>query len=260
MKQVWSQQETEYLIANYEFKRTPELLSVLTNKTNDQLRWKAKEFNLKKKVTRSKSDISFLENFDDPESLYWWGFLTADGCFTRKQIIFSLEEKDKDYVIKFAEKCKAKVKYVTRTNPWHKTPYTMARMVVNDIFTIDRLIKKLSIKPQKTYNPFNLSVFLTEMRLKYFIAGLIDGDGHISSDGNIRIKVHPNWHKTFNLISEKLNSNYGMTTTSYLTPENWAMLSLPKRDSIKLYLLVKEAVPIMSRKWDRLSVLFNNQL
>lgn len=255
MKQVWNQQETDYLVANYELKRTPELLSVLTNKTNDQLRWKAKEFGLKKKVTRSKSDISFLEDFNSPESLYWWGFLTADGCITPKQIIFSLEEKDKDYVIKFAEKCKTNVKYVTRTNPWHKTPYTMARTVANDVFTIGRLIEQLNIKPQKTYNPFDLSIFLPEARLKYFMAGLIDGDGHISEDGNIRIKVHSNWNENFNKIVNSMNAIYLMKTKSYITSGGWAILSISKKDSIKLYSLVKDATPIMPRKWNRILAL-----
>lgn len=254
MKAVWSQEETEYLVKNYELTKTPILLSVLKNKTNDQLRWKAKEFKLKKRVSRTKTDCSFLEDFDDAESLYWWGFLTADGCFTEKQIIFSLEEKDSEYVEKFAKMCGSRVALVTRNNPWHKAPYTMARTVVNDKFIIPRLAKRLKIVPQKTYNPFDLSEFLTEPRLIYFLAGLIDGDGHISQragDYQIRIKVHYNWHKQFNLISSKINEFYSVSSSSYVSSQGWAILSISRKADIQnLKRKLSNSVPLMARKWD----------
>ena len=254
MKNTWTPEQIQYLIKNYAIVKTPKLILFLKNKTNDQIRWKAKEFKLKKAISRTKTDCSFLEDFDNPESLYWWGFLTADGCITPKQIIFSLEKKDEDYVQKFATKCASSVKYVTRINSWHKTPYTMARTVVNDKFIISRLIKKLKIKPQKTYNPFDLTQFLCRTRLIYFLGGLIDGDGHIqtkSGSSQIRIKVHFNWHKTLNIVAECLNAFYGLHFRSYISEKGWAILETSKKeDMTKLFNSLSSKTPIMPRKWN----------
>jgi len=252
MINTWSPEQLEYLKENYTLTKQ-EVMAEVLKKSKDQIRWKAKEFKLIKKVSRTKTNACFLEDFDNPESLYWWGFLTADGCITPKQIIFSLEEKDIEYVNKFAKKCNSQVKKLTRINSWHKTPYTMARTVVNDSFLIARIIKRLKIKPQKTYNPFDISEFLDKSRLIYYFAGLVDGDGYIGTKKKgriITIKVHFNWHKTFNLISKKLNDFYGLHSTSYISNTGWAMLKIGKKKDMKiLFNLLNGKVPIMPRKW-----------
>lgn len=256
MKKIWTQEQERYLLENYELVKTKILISVLKDKTNDQIRWKAKSLNLKKKVSKTKTDGSFLENFDNPESLYWWGFLTADGCFTDKQIIFSLEKSDDQYVKYFAEKAGSKVKYVTRKNSWHIEPYTMARTVINDKFLIKRLADRLKIVPQKTYNPFDVSVFLEKNRLCYYLAGIIDGDGHIELKDNwrIRIKVHKNWKDNFDLIKDALKLHYNINSTSRISTKDWLEFSIYRKDSIKiLYNLIKDSVPIMARKWARIN-------
>lgn len=258
MKSPWTEEQIKFLLANYENKKTQFLMDFLKNKTNDQIRWKAKEYKLHKKVTKSKSDISFLENFDDKESLYWWGFLTADGCITKRQIIFSLEEKDKEYVIKFANKCKTIVSYPKRINSWHKTYYTMARACVSDKYTIERLINKLKIQPQKTYNPFDISIFLTKDRLIYYFAGLVDGDGHISQEGTaITIKVHSNWKHNFDLIAQKFKDFYDINLLVNINNEGWVTLRSNSTDTIKIWQLLGGALDIMPRKWSRIENRYN---
>ena len=253
MTNTWSPEQLKYLKENYALTKQEVLMDVL-KKSKDQIRWKAKEFKLTKKISKTHTDASFLEDFNNPESLYWWGFLTADGCITPKQIIFSLEEKDAEYVKKFAVKCKSNVKKITRINSWHKVPYTMVRTVVNDSFLIARLIKRLKIKPQKTYNPFDISEFLEKSRLLYYFAGLVDGDGYIGTKKKGRvivIKVHYNWHKSFDLISKKLNDYYGLRSTSYISKTGWAMLKIGHKEDMKiLFSLLDGKVPIMPRKWD----------
>lgn len=253
MKPIWSQEEKEILVKNYEYTRTRDLLKLLPNKTNDQIRWKSKQYKLTKKVSKTKTDIEFLENFDDKESLYWWGFLTSDGCITQRQIIFSLHEKDKEHVIRFANKCKTTVSYPIRINNWHKVPYTMARTVVQDKFVIQRLIKLLNIQKQKTYNPFDISIFCTKERLVYYFCGLVDGDGHVSTTNCIKIKVHPNWLNNFKLISEKLKEFYDINSSVYLTKDNWAVLSISNKRNMRILTsLIIGKIPVMDRKWDRI--------
>lgn len=255
MKSIWTNEEIDYLIQNYEYTKTKQLLSVLTNKTNDQIRWKAKDFKLKKKTSKSNTTAEFLENLDDPESLYWWGFLTADGCFTPKEIIFSLEKSDAEYVKKFANKCNSNIRYVTRTNDFTKLSYTMVRTSVSDTFLISRLIARFKIVPQKTYNPFDLSEFLTKDRLIYYLSGFVDGDGYIAYNKNctIVIKLHGNWYNTLKLISDKLNEFYNIHSKVNINSKGYVTLHLNRKKEIKyIFDLLKGKVPIMPRKWDKI--------
>lgn len=265
---IWSQEETDFLVKNYTNLKTDELLKVLKNKTNDQLRWKAKEFGLIKKVSKSKSDIRFLEDFDNKESLYWWGFITADGCFNceNKTLIIAAEEKDGFHIEKFCKLSNSHISKSTRINDWHKTPYTMVRTAITDKFTVSRLIEKLKIKPQKTYNPFDLTVFLTKDRLAFFMAGLIDGDGYIAYAENsvcIKIKCHPNWEENFKYISNSLKEFYDINSSIGFVKDGdkkWLVLTIsPTTSVLKLYNLIKLDCPILERKWKNLDKIVLNK-
>lgn len=256
MKKIWTSEEVAFLKANYANMKTKELLSVLTNKTNDQLRWKAKEFGLHKQVTRSKADMTWLEDFDNAETCYWWGFITADGCINHRQLILSIHERDKSHLQRFCDKAQSNLKLVTRKeHPWHPGPYTMARTVLEDKFALERLKIAIKIQPRKTYNPLDISVFCQPHRLAAFMAGLIDGDGYIQvneekSIAKISIKVHPNWTESFKILAEKLGSLYGIEAIVNFTKEGWVYISIYKmRHVIRLYDLINNKVPLMDRKW-----------
>lgn len=253
MKSIWTVDQIEFLKKNYEILKTPELLKVLMDKNNDQIRWKAKQYNLTKKVSKTKTNANFLKDFDNVESCYWWGFITADGCITNKQLIISIHEKDKDHLKVFCDKANSNMKYVSRINNWHKNSYTMVRTVINDKFLLSELIQTLDIKPQKTYNPFNIDTFLTYNRLPFFLAGLIDGDGcicHNKKSRSIRIKTHSSWKENFEKISIKLKEFYGIISYVNINKYGWVVLSIYRIKDFNLLLnLVNNKVPIMKRKW-----------
>jgi len=250
----WTREEEQFLIENYEYMKTDELMRNLNGKTNDQIRWKAKNYKLHKRVTKSKKDISWLENLNIPENCYWWGFITADGCITSKQLILSISVNDKQHLERFSELSNCKIVDVYRENGWNVNGYTMSRIAINDFYTIGRIIERFSILPKKTYNPFNIDEFLTHDRLKYFITGLIDGDGHIDKTSkNIRIKIHPNWTDNLKKISDNLKIFYDINSKIRLTKEGWVVLSIPVKDSKVLKkLIVVNPIPYMVRKWDRI--------
>lgn len=253
MRTKWTKEEEDFLIKNYANMKTPELMAKLNGKSNDQIRWKAKDYGLKKEVSRSKSTIEFLENFDDFESCYWWGFITADGCITKKQLILSIHERDKDHLEKFCTKSNSSLKFVTRENAWHKKPYTMGRTVINDSFFLKRIINLLNIKPKKTYNPFDINIFLTPNRLCYFVAGIIDGDGYISKNKygfcEIRVKVHSSWEENFKKIASKLIEFYEIDACVKIVKGGWVSLFIRRRSNVdKLFSLVKNC-PLLQRKW-----------
>lgn len=257
MRTVWTAEQIAFLKANYETMKTRELLVTLTDKSSDQLRWKAKEFKLRKRVTRSKADMTWLEDFDNPETCYWWGFITADGCINHRQLILAVHERDEGHLQKFCDKCGSQLSRSTRTNPWHTEPYTMVRTAVEDRFALARLKTVLSIKPRKTYNPLDVSVFCKPNRLAYYMAGLVDGDGNIycgsDSTVSIRVKVHPNWTNAFHLLCSGLEQFYGISASVSFTKDGWVLICLAKmRHIVRLYDLIDGKVPYMDRKWKTL--------
>lgn len=259
MKSIWTKDQILFLKENYENMKTAGLLATLTDKTNDQLRWKANDLGLKKKVTKAKTDMTWLENFDDPNTCYWWGFIVADGCINHRQLIVSVHERDKEHLQIFANKSAANMRMATRKeHPWHEDPYTMARVALDDKFTLKRLREKLKILPRKTYNPLDLSIFFTPNRLAYFLGGLIDGDGHIEvrrQNGvvKIAIKVHSNWRATLETLAANLWKLYAIEAKVRVTKEGWVCLLISKaRHVARLYDLVDGRVPLMHRKWKKL--------
>ncbi len=261
MKKIWTPEQIEFLKKNYATLKTDEILKVLTDKNNDQLRWKAKEYKLQKTVTRSKSDIRFLEDFDNLESLYWWGFITADGCFCKNSLIIQLNSRDGAHLKKFSDKINANLIYRNRFNSFSGQPETIARVSVSDKFTILKLKEKLKITAQKTYNPFDISIFCSKERLIYFFAGMVDGDGHINSGRNARIsiKVHPNWKTNFELISKGLKEFYQIDSNVKINNAGWLVLDIYRICNLqKLYSMIQN-VPFMERKWSPLANLKYNQ-
>ena len=68
------------------------------------------------------------------------------------------------------------------------------------------------IKDKKTYNPLEKLPYSSGELLCCFLAGLIDGDGHISSNQSfkrITIKVHKNWLRFFNSLSLAIAKYFG---------------------------------------------------
>ena len=116
----------------------------------------------------------------------------------------------------------------------------------------------LKIQPRKTYNPLDISPFYQLHRLAYFLAGLIDGDGHIGVYPNdniaaIRIKVHPNWATTLKEMSRQLFKLYGIDSKIRFTKEGWVVWGISKMAHIsQLYNLIDGHVPYMERKWKQL--------
>lgn len=258
MRPIWTDEQVTFLKANYATMKTAELLKVLTDKTNDQLRWKAKMFKLQKRVTQSKADMTWLEDFDSPETCYWWGFITADGCINDRSLIVAVHERDEIHLKRFCIKANTNISRSTKPNDWSGELYTMVRTALSDKYTLERLRARLKIRPRKTYNPLNISEFFTPNRLCYWLAGYIDGDGHIGvmpqhNTVTIRIKVHSNWKPVLEQISNKMLQLYGIESKVWLSKEGWACMSMSKkRHIVRLYDLIEKKVPFMDRKWTKL--------
>lgn len=255
MIKIWTDAQIDILIKHYSNSKTDELMRLLKDKSNDQIRWKAKEFKLKKNVSKSKKDVSFLMDLNDPESCYWWGFIAADGCFNNTQIIVCISSKDSDHLIKLAKKGKTVIRTNFQINNWNPNGHEMVRVAFNDCFIIPKIIERFSIKKRKTYNPFNIEEFLTKDRLPFFLCGLIDGDGHVSPSGRaIIIKCHPAWKDNFIKIQNKLKENLGIPSEVLLDNKGWLIFKIKTQDNCsKLKSFIIKKCPYMERKWSRIN-------
>ena len=258
-KTIWTKEETEFVKNNYETMKQDEILKFLNEKTKDQLRWKAKNLKLKKQVSRSKSKIELLLDLTSPEICYWWGFITADGCFSEKQLILAAEEKDESHLKKFADKFNCNISSSTRINYWTKKPYTMKRVALRDYFMLPIIKERFEIETRKTYNPFNINEFMSQDKILFFLAGLTDGDGYLefkkSKWYTISIKTHPNWSNNFKLIKQSLMEHYGIESHIRYTKEGWVVFSINRKKHIQfLFEKIKDNVPYMERKWGKIKL------
>lgn len=255
MKKIWSKEDTDYLIKNYEYTKTSDMMKVLKNKTRDQIRWKAKSFNLNKKVSKSKTNISILQNLDDIESLYLWGLLTADGCFNKRQIILCLHEKDEDCIKYCAKKFNCNIGKQHQVSRYNPNGCNMLRITLEDKFILPKIIDRFNIKLKKTYNPFDISEFLTKNRLLYFLIGIIDGDGYISNIPNysIKIKTHISWYDNYYYIKNKLYDLYKINSNLIINKKGFIEFSITnKKDIFKIYKYSLLLPYKMERKWLRI--------
>jgi hypothetical protein len=252
-KTRWTTEEENVLRLNYEYVKNSELTFLLPNKTERQIYRKANHLNLFKKISKSKGDITWLENLDSPETCYWWGFITADGCFSdhTKSIIISLAWKDKDHLQLYTDKTKSKISKIFNKGCYKDGGDWFARTSTLDKLVFNRLKQRFNIVPKKTYNPFDITEFMGVDKLKYFLAGLIDGDGHINKQSkSIQIKIHRNWEKQLIQISDNLLLNYSIRSITK-TCDQSTYLILHKHETLKLKELIVGNCPIMSRKWDK---------
>ena len=257
-KSVWSEQEIEILKNNYETVKYPEMTKLLYPKTYNQIKDKAKTYNLRKKVSCSLQNMEYFENLDDKEVCYWWGFFTADGCFGGRSIIFSIDISDELHLRKLANRLNSNMQYVHQINDKNPNGHDMVRIAIEDIKILPRIVERFSLKKAKTYNPFNIDEFLTKERFVYFLAGWIDGDGCIKKNGHsLCITGHYNWKANFEKIQKTLKEFYNIKSIIYVinnkTSTNLLHFNISIRSDVKkLKELINNEVPYLTRKWDRI--------
>ena len=256
-KHQWTEEETD------RFKR------IYNNSTNDELRvsfpwasdyslWskachlglsKDKEILLDKRYVETKL-VKLLD--DSPEAAYWFGFLIADGYFSNKRLEIEVARVDLKHL-------KVLSTYLETSNIHLVKNNTQARLTIIDRHVIPKIRQKFGIKDKKTYNPLEKLPYLSGELLCCFLAGLIDGDGHVSSNQSfkrITIKVHKNWLRFFNSLSLAIAKYFGENKfgKTYLTSNSYCAFELADQIQLTWFkrLLVNNKLPLMKRKWDKI--------
>jgi hypothetical protein len=180
------------------------------------------------------------------ESMYWAGFLLADGCFSQEErkvkISVSASIVDESQIVKFS-------KWLETNNTMYYTKDNCCSVSVYSKKHIPQIMAFWNFSYRKTYVPYKVpDHILNHEYFKYFIVGLIDGDGSVVKTGNtykISITQHVEQENFLNLLNEYLgNTNHKLYIASR---DNTANLVIQKPDikqAIKTWYLELEDLPL----------------
>ena len=145
--------------------------------TNCVLRTGGKLRNNSECQKKLRVDEDYFKHIDTPTKAYLLGFIYADGNVFKNRFKISLWETDKYFLELFAKEIEfdgklycEKSKISTRQNMWSLTVY--GRVFVNHLRDKGVIDNKVNILTWPEWMPKNLR--------RYFIHGLMDGDGSIT--------------------------------------------------------------------------------
>lgn len=245
----WSKTEDELLINNYQTTKK-EILELLPNRTPAAINIRASYLGLKKdrnEYVQGQLDI-LLENTH--ESLYWIGFILADGHISpSNRLKFLLSSKDSNQVKKLQKYLKIKIIKYNKICTY---------IDCQDKYIIPKICKKFDINSRKTYNPPRILPNISKELIISMLIGYIDGDGYICKqykrkDSKINIHCHSSWLLYLNMICNLLIEFYNIDIAhpaikkdGYL---NWNICNHKMINSLKDH-VVKYKLPALNRKWD----------
>lgn len=125
-------------------------------------------------------DHAFFDELRE-DSLYWAGFIAADGSINRQKgntadrVVIGLSVKDIDHLVKFRSYVKAEQYKIQEYNSTNYGNHPACRIAVRSQRIVDRL-EDLNVKGP------NISKDLTDSR--HFWRGAIDGDGYVTKSSN----------------------------------------------------------------------------
>lgn len=141
------------------------------------------------------------------ESMYWAGFLLADGCFSMEErkvkLSVSSSLVDELHIVKFAN-------WLNTPNKIYYTKDNCCSISVYSKRHIPEIMSFWNFSFRKTYVPYEIPNYIIEHSyFKYFIVGLIDGDGSVVKTNNtykISITQHKCQQDFLNILNSYLNN------------------------------------------------------
>lgn len=118
---------------------------------------------------------NFFEKIDTEQKSYWLGFIVADGCICRNDIIIELQDDDEIHIVNFIKSINGNNKlrsvYCKHSNTNHKRLSIRSKKMYNDLIN-------LGIVPNKSKTASKPEKINDELE-KHFWRGIVDGDGCI---------------------------------------------------------------------------------
>lgn len=188
------------------------------------------------------------------ESMYWLGFLLADGSIVNNRLRLCLSNKDEAHIMSF-------IKYTNAANTINRLKTKAISIAYQNKKEIPKLAK-YGIVPNKTYEPVSRKKFerLNSRQFLCLLIGFIDGDGCIRKqtgrkDCLITIKCHKNWLDILCYFSERISKLSGdILATPIINNNGYARLNITRINTVNY--LKKKAIelklPILDRKWSHI--------
>lgn len=258
IRKPWSKEEILYLKNNYTFSSKNELMLNL-DRTWESIKQKANSLSLYSELCPSRNSKIAILNDNSHNSLYWIGFILADGHINNnKRLVITTSIKDKDHIFKFGDYVKCNNITINE-----KIKYPQISIKMQDSINIPKICEKYNINSNKTKNPPNIRNYkLDDDQFLSLFIGFIDGDGSICyisyrKTCSIRIKIDSSWLDNLKYFEDRLyiinyqprkNTLSKIRNHGYaeLTITNQKMINFLKQQSIDLKL------PILNRKWDKI--------
>jgi len=234
----------KYLLENYSVKSKVEIQNDL-NLSWSYIQKLACLNGIKRTSNESPNDWRYkkLINYNDNISMYWIGFMIADGHISKKKNIqINISIKDKLHLLKITEHI---------GNISINLTDSQIRATINDRRTTSVLSNDFKWLSNKTKNPIEIPKIISEDSLFSLIIGFIDGDGTINKKGHIFVKCDGSWKNNLEYFYYILT---GEKKVFNLTSDGLSIIYILK---FKNLIQIKERakllnLPIMSRKWDRI--------
>lgn len=194
---------------------------------------------------RRNGDMSTLLS-GSVEASYWLGFLTADGHFSQCGMIsVQLSTVDRKHLEKLASFVGSAVHDYDRSSEVRVRHLEVCRSISGRFHFTNRKTYECPVLPE-----------MTDEQFIAYLAGFIDGDGHISAgkQGSIRVKLHGSWLVFLERLSDRYQSIFGTTPSVWLNGGGRAVMDILGFETIgelKRRVLAL-GVPVMERKWSKI--------
>ena len=168
-----------------------------------------------------------------PASMYWAGFIAADGNIdkNKNRIKLELSTKDKAHIEKFAKYIKTNAPIIDTVREDHRKGYISGTYYGSRIrFTSQQIVSDLqqfNIIPAKSLIYTFPEHLINHIYIHHFIRGLIDGDGWVYDNTNAKKEIGLSGTRAvveyvFKFIKNKLSLSSGN-------------VRIPKKDIPKFY-------------------------
>lgn len=198
-------------------------------------------------------DINYFDIIDNEKKAYWLGFIAADGCLKNNKV--KITSKDIEIIIKFKNDLKSEHK-ISTSIIFDKR--TKKQYIGHNISITNNLFTK---KVEKYINTDKSDCFvlpkINDIYYPYFIAGMFDGDGTISSCGKhknlIRIGLISTYECLLQIQDILLNIGIKKTILHQKTGNNTWVMDLYKDSILFLNFIYQENISDMylSRKYEK---------
>lgn len=236
------EESISYLRENYSKKTKSEIQSDL-GKSWKYIQKLCCLYKIKREFNESKNfgKYSKLMDMENLETLYWIGFLLADGHISKERNIqINLSIIDRDHILRLKE-------YIGDF-PISESK-SQIRILISDVKLSEYLSSKFKWGSNKTKNP-PIIPNLSKNQMFSLIIGFIDGDGSID-DKSIRVKCDISWNEILKDFHQNLT---GEEKDFKLTNCGCSIFYISKLEILfKIKELAEELkLPIMERKWSKI--------